>query len=340
MPVGRCVGDSAGVGAVVSDQTRRAVGLLECIHSGVKKAGHTLYLDLFAGAEDNFERGTGDVILGSGHRALSTSPAFDRVVLCELQQRTAASLRAALETAYPNRDLVVLPGDCNVEVPKHLRTYDLSWRRGAAVFAMVDQFSAEITWDTLLYLANWRQNKRGFRVELWLYFGHALLPRGLQFTGDEPDPEYAQRVDRMYGTPQWRELWYARRDGVLTPEQFRNELVNLMRWRLENVLGYSTTIPLEFTNTSGHPIYTVIFATSNQTGDKIMGSVFAKHGVALEKMRATTRVERRLAKDADEGLFGTEEIVDLVTGTPAREPLAPPVEPFRYSTAADEETDH
>lgn len=287
-----------------------------------KAAKQTLYLDLFAGAPDNFERGTGDVILGSGHRALSTSPTFDRVVLCEYQPRTAESLRKTLEAAYPGRDLVVLAGDCNVEITKHLNTYDYSWRRGAAVFAMVDQYSAEITWDTLRYLANWRKSPRGFKVELWLYFGHALLPRGLQFTGSEPDPVYAQRVDRMFGTPQWRELWHARRDDVLNAEQFRAELVNLMRWRLEKELGYATTLPLEFTNTIGHPIYTVIFATSNSTGDKIMGSVFAKHGVALEKMRATKKVERTLARDTDDGLFGAEEIVELVTKASAREPLS------------------
>ncbi|MDO8942366.1 MAG: three-Cys-motif partner protein TcmP, partial [Desulfobacterales bacterium] len=185
------------------------------------------------------------------------------------------------------------------------------------------------------YLANWRQNKRGFRIELWLYFGHALLPRGLQLTDNEPDPGFAHRVDRMFGTPQWRELWYARRDNALTPEQFRNELVNLMRWRLENELGYATTIPLEFTNTTGHPIYTVIFATSNATGNKIMESVFAKHGVALEKMRLTRKVERRIAKDSGEGLFGAAELVDLITNTAVREPLAPPVEPLRYPPIDD-----
>ncbi|QTI67388.1 three-Cys-motif partner protein TcmP [Gordonia polyisoprenivorans] len=293
-------------------------------------ASHTLYLDLFAGAPDNFERGTGNVILGSGHRALSTEPKFDRVVLCELQPRTAATLRRDLQQAHPGRDLVVLPGDCNVVIPRHLDSYDYSWRRGAAVFAMVDQFSAEIRWETLRYLANWRKNKRGFKVELWLYFGHGLLPRGLQFTGDEPDPEYAERVDRMFDTDQWRELWYARKDGVINAETFRAELVNLMRWRLERELGYSTTIPLEFTNTSGHPIYTVIFATANATGDKIMTSVFAKHGVALDKMRTAAKIERRIAKDDDEGLFGAETIVELAMKEPVREPLAPPVEPFRY----------
>ncbi|EHB54018.1 hypothetical protein MycrhDRAFT_4481 [Mycolicibacterium rhodesiae JS60] len=290
----------------------------------------TLYLDLFAGAPENFERGTGKVILGSGHRALSADPHFDKVVLCELQPKTAENLKKTLDTAFPSRDLVVLAGDCNIEMPKYLRGLSVDWRRYAAVFAMVDQFSAEVTWATLKYLSEWRINKRGFKVELWLYFGHGLLPRGLKLTGDEPDPEYATRVDAMFGTDQWRELWYARRDDVIDGAQFRAELVNLMRWRLEQVLGYQTTIPLEFTNTTGHPIYTVIFATSNDTGLKIMTDVFAKHGVALERMRKVAKAERQIAKE-DPGLFGAEEVADmLMDGVSGREPLLPPIEPMRY----------
>lgn len=290
----------------------------------------TLYLDLFAGAPQNFERGTGRVILGSGHRALSADPAFNRVVLCELQPNTAARLEKTLREAYPDRDLVVLAGDCNIEVPNYLNTLSIDWRRYAAVFAMVDQYSAEITWDTLRYLSQWRLNQRGFKVELWLYFGHGLLPRGLKLTGDAPDPEYAARVDAMFGTDQWRELWNARHDNVIDGAQFRAELVNLMRWRLQHELGYATTIPLEFTNTTNHPIYTVIFATSNDTGHKIMTDVFAKHGVALERMRKLAQAERQIAKE-EQGLFGAEEVADMLMGTSqGREPLLPPIEPMRY----------
>jgi three-Cys-motif partner protein len=288
-----------------------------------------LYLDLFAGAPQNFERGTGKVILGSGHRALGAAPPFSRVVLCELQPRTAARLEKALREAHPDRDLVVLAGDCNVEMPTYLRTLTIEWRRYAAVFAMVDQYSAEVTWHTLKFLSEWRLNKRGFKVELWLYFGHGLLPRGLKLD-ERPNPAYATKVDAMFGTDQWRELWDARYDNVIDGAQFRAELVNLMRWRLERELGYRTTIPLEFTNTTGHPIYTVIFATSNDTGEKIRADVFAKHGVALERMRKLAQAERRLKKQAP-GLFGADEVADLLmSGTVGREPLLPPIEPMRY----------
>jgi three-Cys-motif partner protein len=289
----------------------------------------TLYLDLFAGACENFERGTGEVILGSGHRALATDPRFDRVVLCELQPKMSARLAKTLHQAHPERDLVVLAGDCNLEVPNYLRRLTADWRRYAAVFAMVDQYSAEVTWETLTFLSQWRLNKRGFKVELWLYFGHGLLPRGLKMA-DEPDPAYAAKVDAMFGTDHWRELWNARRDELIDAAQFRAELVNLMRWRLETELGYRTTIPLEFTNTNNSPIYTVIFATSNDTGEKIMADVFAKHGVALERMRKIAKAEKRIAKEG-QGLFGADEMAEMMmSGSQDRETLLPPIEPMRY----------
>jgi hypothetical protein len=96
-------------------------------------------------------------------------------VLCELQTRTANRLESTLRAAYPDRDLVALAGDCNVKIPCYLKTLTVDWRRNAAVIATVDQYSAEVTWETLKYLSTWRLNRHGFKVELWLYFGHGLL---------------------------------------------------------------------------------------------------------------------------------------------------------------------
>ena len=76
------------------------------------------------------------------------------------------------------RDFVALAGDCNVEIPCYLKTLTVDWRRYAAVFAMVDQYSGEVTWETPKYLSTWRLNRRGFKVGPLLYLGHGLL-RGL-----------------------------------------------------------------------------------------------------------------------------------------------------------------
>jgi phosphate transport system protein len=84
-----------------------------------------------------------------GYRPVPFEPPFDRVVLCELPPRTAKQLERTLREAHPGPDLVVLTGDCNVEVPKYLQTLNLDWRRYAAVFTMVDQYSAEVSWEAL-----------------------------------------------------------------------------------------------------------------------------------------------------------------------------------------------
>jgi hypothetical protein len=63
------------------------IGYLNAFTTASVRTRRTLYLDLFAGAPDNFARGTGEVILGSGHRALAADPPFTRVVPCELQPK-------------------------------------------------------------------------------------------------------------------------------------------------------------------------------------------------------------------------------------------------------------
>src|ERR1700722_13927687 len=92
-----------------------------------------------------------------------------------MQTKTAYRPESALREAYTDRDLVALAGDCNVEIPCNIKSLTVDWRRNAAVFAMVDQYGAVMTWETLKYLSTWRLNRRGLNVELWLYLGHGLL---------------------------------------------------------------------------------------------------------------------------------------------------------------------
>lgn len=53
----------------------------------------------------------------------------------------------------------------------------------------------------------------------------------------------------MFGTDVWTEALDATRADELGPADFRSELTNLMRWRLEQELGYKTTLVFKVTNT-------------------------------------------------------------------------------------------
>jgi three-Cys-motif partner protein len=301
------------------------------------KALKTLYLDLFAGSDENYSRETGNRFAGSAERALAASPGFSRVVLCELDPSAVAGLEAALRRDHPGRDIVVLPGDCNESIPSYLaslRSSGQGWER-APTFAFLDQVAAEIRWETIEALARFRKGWR--KTELWMYFGESFLPRGMGNKNPGEAEEFAKRIDAMYGTPRWREIHLGRRQDMLTGAELKHELVNLMRWRLEHDLGYAITVPLQITRDNGAGIYTMIFASDDPTGEKIMRHVSGKAADALEQRKARARMKRELAKrDAKLGIEGfdglLEESISASTGT-LRAPVQPidePVEPWRY----------
>ncbi|WP_162938602.1 three-Cys-motif partner protein TcmP [Mycobacterium kyogaense] len=211
-----------------------------------QSARNTVYLDLFAGAFSNKDRLTGAPIMGSPYRALSVTPPFSKVYGFELQERTARELEAKLRAEFPDRDIAVTPGDCNVSAPEVLRGMDVYWRR-RPTFAMIDQFMAEVHWDTIQTLANHRlrsaPNRPLRKSELWLYFGDSFIPRGLGSKTPGDAEAIAERVDRMYGNPRWRYIKQARDDGLISGKTLKAELVNLMRWQLEHELSYAVTVP-------------------------------------------------------------------------------------------------
>jgi hypothetical protein len=59
----------------------------------------------------------------------------------------------------------------------------------------------------------------------------------------------AQLTAEEFGTDLWRDAYFARKRSLITGAELRDELLNLMRWRLENVLGYKATHSFGMRNT-------------------------------------------------------------------------------------------
>ncbi len=53
---------------------------------------------------------------------------------------------------------------------------------------------------------------------------------------------------RLFGSTEWRPILDGRQSDALDAERTRDELTNLMRWRLEKTLGYGFTHTLRLTN--------------------------------------------------------------------------------------------
>jgi three-Cys-motif partner protein len=177
---------------------------LSAFTTASQRAHGTVYLDLFAGAFSNTDRLTGAPIMGSPYRALSVTPSFSKVYGFELQERTAKHLEAELRGQFPERDVAVTPGDCNLTTPQLLHSMDVYWRK-KPTFAMIDQFMAEVHWDTIRALARHRlrsaPNRPLRKTELWLYFGDGFIPRGLGSKNPGEAEAIAARIDHMYGNP-------------------------------------------------------------------------------------------------------------------------------------------
>ena len=107
----------------------------------------------------------------------------------------------------------------------------------------------------------------------------------------------------MFGTDDWMLIGEARRNGVLDAATARREYTNLMRWRIENDLGYKRTHSIEVKNTSGAYLYDLIFATDNATGDKIMADIYNRALAENENMRKDALERRREMRTGATRLF-------------------------------------
>jgi three-Cys-motif partner protein len=200
-----------------------------------------------------------------------------------------------------------VPGDCNETITAELASLrSANW---APTFAFVDPNGPDIHWSTLKALSTFKKPGRT-KTEIWLLLAAGMFIRTLRKDG-RVRVEDAEKLNRMYGTEQWRAVHEARLRGDLEPAEARDEYVNLMRWRLEHVLGYRWTHPLEIFNERGHSIYHMIFATDHEVGNRIMSSLYNRAANEFPTMRDAARQRRALHAEHEAGV---QRLFDDSTG--------------------------
>jgi hypothetical protein len=111
-------------------------------------------------------------------------------------------------------------------------------------------------------------------------------------------------------------------------------MVNLMRWRLEKVLGYGETLALSIHNTNGQDLYDMIFATDHAAGERIMAHLYRRSPAQQRVMRQHALLLRRDRKRSERGedaLFDVESnmVVPLDGGYVSEIVNQPPHPPYR-----------
>lgn len=263
---------------------------LSAFATASKGVSERVYLDAFAGEGRGRDRSSGDEFDGSARIALEAGEdaGFTRFRYFEKGAK-AAELETQLRADFPGKDIKVYEGDCNEMIPVALR--DLADVKWAPTFAFLDPDGMELAWRTLKALAD---HKRGYRsqsstkteykVEMWILFPSSGLIRTLALDEGKVSQRDFERATRLFGCEEWKPIYERRLAEEFTGEQAREEYVNLMRWRVEQVLGYKAAHAFEVRNSRG-PLYHMIFATDNDAGTNIMGSIYKRAAERLPEMR-------------------------------------------------------
>lgn len=266
-----------------------------------------IYIDALAGEGTGWSRTTKIEFDASAKLALGADPPFTRLIFCEQSRPRAQRLRNSLLRAYPDRadSIEVLEGNCNVEIPKALRRLHTMGIRWAPTFAFIDPDGMEVDFATLKALADHKRGYRGasspkpeYKVEQWLLFPTSSIGRAASADEQRGVLVDEMRATQVFGTTVWHTIRDLRTAGRLTAEEAREEYVNLMRWRLEQELGYRWTHPLEIRDLRGRPLYHMILATDNEAGTRIMSAIYrnaiaqnpALYDVALQEATGRLRL--------------------------------------------------
>lgn len=272
------------------------------------RSSERLYIDLMAGSPTNRDKATGEEFDGSARLALGATPSFTRLAFCE-RPELAAELDADLRPRYPGRGFRLYAGDCNVTIDQVLA--DLAPWSWAPTFAFIDQQAAEIHWATLQKLAAFRTNRQGWKTELWSLMSPAEIARGVRGTNGEV---FAGRVDALFGNDNWRRIQRARRAEAITAAGYRDEMVNLLRWQLEQDLCYGMTARIPMNMPNNMPIYDMVFATDHWVGNKIMTHLYRRAAEREPEMIREAKTRARRQREDKAGMVPMFEMDPAVPG--------------------------
>jgi three-Cys-motif partner protein len=228
------------------------------------------YLDAFAGTGERTERVPATRILGSvvspaqviHHRgsakiAIDVEPPFDRLIFVEKKLRSVQALHA-LRDQHADRDIKVIAGDANEQIPKLLRF--VNWRRIRAVM-FLDPYGMTVDWKTLEAIAKTRA------IDLWFLFSLSGLNRQAPRRADRIDATKRAAVTRAFGTSDWEKELYRPARGFFAESPMERavnirDLEDWVRRRLETIFP-AVLPPLALKREKGPQLFSLFFAMAN-----------------------------------------------------------------------------
>lgn len=248
----------------------------------LKNKNFTLvYVDGFAGAPVTTVRRTAEqggpvdlfedvaeqqdqFVLGSPLRALNIDPGFGRHYFFDLDPRRVAALEP-LKSQWPKKMIHAEVGDANERIQALIR--QIGNRPEVRGVAFLDPYADSLDWATVAALAATKRFEVIINLPIHMAINR-LLPKGA-----ERSHEWEARIDKCFGTDDWRKLVYPettdlfgitaspKADGV--PEMLLDLYVSRLRAIFRCVAS-----PRLIRNTKKSPLYYLLWAGPHPTGLK------------------------------------------------------------------------
>lgn len=282
------------------------------------------FIDCFAGAASNIERGTGRSVCSSFAMAFGAQSrngqSFTHLVGCETADRAPMLRAVCAQNAHLGQVWELFEGDVNREIGLMLAW----WRRQGTngnrpflgqTFAYVDPDKhTDLTWELVKQIgAAFKDRSR--RVEQLILLPLGTMRRSLPVKPGSCEAADGQllAVDRMFGSPQWRDLYRLQRSQRIAGDDGWHRYSDLYRWHLRE-LGYSHVTAIETVNTCNTLQYHLIHASDEPIGRKIFTAVCDHARTELPRLLQEER--ERARREGTDTLFPLDDIA--VDGEPAR----------------------
>ena len=191
--------------------------------------------------------------------------AFDKLIFIEKDLNHSRALDQALRKEFPNRNIKVINEDANRALPLLCR--DLTELERAIVF--LDPYATEVAWSTINSIAITK------KIDCWILFPLMAISR-IMPRNRRPDPVHQSRLDIIFGCrKKWNVIYDLSSQQTLfsdTLEEERpiqEEIAALYRDNLNSIFEKLAPTRRQLKNSTGAPIFELIFAASNPAGADI-----------------------------------------------------------------------
>ena len=243
-----------------------------------KKLGKNLrkyYIDGFSGAGVHLSKRTGDQVEGSPARALKIMPPFDGFYFIDHD----ANKTAYLEAVRAGRANVhIHTGDTNPYLKRLLPT--IKYQDYKRALCLLDPYGLQLDWEVIQIAGQLKT------VDMFLNFPIMDINRNvLRHDRSKVAASDVERMNRLWGDNSWDAVAFIETGQTsmfdFEPEKTKkdnNAIVMAFRQRLEKVAGFKyVPAPLPMRNSNNAVIYYLFFASHNDTGLRIIQSIFAKY---------------------------------------------------------------